>query len=292
MSRPIGWRAPLPRKPKMPDKPSQTKIEHNQRWSKSSRSLRRRLRFFLVSIGIEILSFLIIMPLLAQSPLWKSTLSHWFLGAMGVLTVCWAGAAVCGLSAAGYMTDYLRKTLKNKERTAVGCWVEILEARKIRFLDIYPSQMWLGNDYKAFTKAARDAVIACLPDVTDEDASLFSEEQRRVLYCILTGADAPLILAVLQALPYVGNEQAIPYVKSLASGRSAKLNGNDQIVAGAQQCLLLLEENLAKKRTPQTLLRAADGPKTKTAELLHPTQNVGVTETQQLLRPNVSDRSA
>ena len=153
--------------------------------------------------------------------------------------------------------------------------------------DDFEADVWPGID-KILACTARESVMACLPDMKEGDYSLLSPQQRGILYRSLAGTDVELIRAVLWALPTLGDEQALPYLQALALGQGM-LEGNEEIRRAAQECLPLLQANLARKRSPQTLLRASSVSATKSEELLHPAQDVGESEAQQLLRAHVSD---
>jgi hypothetical protein len=231
---------------------------------------------FFVSFGVTAF-IILVMAFFISGGVPESWFDRWQ-SEMVALTGCCFGAGCAMIGVMRHLHLGLRRTLQTQDTTAIGSWVEVLVPR---------ADVWPGI-HKILVCTARESVIACLSDMKEGDSSPLSLQQRGVLYRSLAGTDVELIRAVLQALPSIGDEQALPYVQALALG-TGKLKGNEAIRMAAQGCLPLLQANLALKLSPQTLLRASSVSDTKSEELLHPAQDVGASEAQQLLRAHVSD---
>lgn len=98
---------------------------------------------------------------------------------------------------------------------------------------------------------ARLHVMALLPQLTPEQAGLLTEEQKGYLYqqlrvpAALTGA--PMALAVLEALPQIGDEDALPAVRRLAR-LPGWLPGLQRVHRAALGTLLGLEQHIGAQR--------------------------------------------
>lgn len=97
-----------------------------------------------------------------------------------------------------------------------------------------------------------------LPQLTEFDAELLNEDQLASLYHKLNprtvNSDPELVLAILRALPNIGDTSALPYVERLTSMRG--WTGNlRRVRAAARQCIPLLEQRVVRLyETEQALL--------------------------------------
>jgi hypothetical protein len=130
--------------------------------------------------------------------------------------------------------------------------------------DSPPDRRWLGGLAEALEWPNRRVQAGAglllqelLPQVTAQDAEVFTEEQTTCLYRRLTRraalANPELALAILRVLPYIGTEAALPYIERLAkltvfSGKRRRLRN----AAGAMQALL--ERRIASQRALQSVV--------------------------------------
>ncbi|HLK59299.1 MAG TPA: hypothetical protein VKU00_22255 [Chthonomonadaceae bacterium] len=137
-----------------------------------------------------------------------------------------------------------------------------------------------------------NTLIELLPEIKHSDVNLLNRKHRDFLYEVLAGTGQTgmsvvqhekLRLAILEALKQVGDERAVPIVRRLAKVPFWQREPN-ALQEAAQECLPLLEANLAHVVSTQTLLRAS-APETVGADVLLRSANATTEHTpEQLLR--------
>src|SRR5579871_3106638 len=113
----------------MSDTPSQGTSVCPENWSKSNRLMRRLLLLWAGGIGTELIVFFIGPPIVLHFvpwEVWRESVAIWWLGGIGILTVIWFGACLGGICLGARMKTHVRETLRNQDRTAIGCWVDVL----------------------------------------------------------------------------------------------------------------------------------------------------------------------
>lgn len=114
--------------------------------------------------------------------------------------------------------------------------------------------------------AARRCLLRLLPELTSADAYRLESRHRRRLYRVLSSEDDLLILAVLEALPRIGDSGALTPVDNLRRyHRSKKLR------RAATACVPLLQARIEELRVSATLLRPSSELEATPEMLLRPT---------------------
>lgn len=104
---------------------------------------------------------------------------------------------------------------------------------------------------KAVREIAERGLIRLLPRLKESDAHVLNEEQNRRLRRALDGSNEDLAIAVLRALEFVGDSNALWDVLKLRSRTRA-----ERVRDAAKECLPYLEA-----RVPQdSLLRSSEAP--------------------------------
>lgn len=98
--------------------------------------------------------------------------------------------------------------------------------------------------------AARRCLLRLLPQFASADACKLEARHRRRLNRVLSSEDEPLILAVLQALPRIGDSSSLAPVQHLQRQTRSK-----KIRRAATECLPLLTLRIEELRVSGTLLR-------------------------------------
>ncbi|MCW3101081.1 MAG: hypothetical protein JWL77_6699 [Chthonomonadaceae bacterium] len=193
-----------------------------------------------------------------------------------ILLVCSLGICIVGLPIQFLLERQLQRTFQNRDITGLGCWIETLSTLH-----------WSASHPTAQEKSgagARAALLAQLPLLTEETASLLRPQERLALYKMLPGQDAQLISAALKAIPLLSDAHALPFLQHLAEGKGPAAI-NPELQAEAAASLTQLQTTLALNRSAQVLLRASSQPsQTPTAELLIPAHGASETDPSQLLR--------
>lgn len=149
-----------------------------------------------------------------------------------------------------------------------------------------PLAEMLGSADRALRQAAEAALLAVLPHLTAEDAVSVSDDQRDCLYAVLRDAErhhAALKIAILHALPSIGDSRALPWVERLAD-MPARDAIRRQVRQAANDCLPQLRQSTAHEASRQTLLRAQCEPSSEAGVLLRSVCE-HMTSPTQLLRP-------
>ncbi len=171
-------------------------------------------------------------------------------------------------------TKIAKQLARTNDLAAVGVLAEALE--------------WPDT---ATRKSAIEALTHLLPKMDVSDAGLLNAAQRDCLYRMLQLQNArrygEFLKAILTAMEQVGDEDALPYIERLASGRATS-DAQDQVKAAAKRCMPLLQERIAETRSSRTLLRASAPTFASAAELLRPVTENAPTAPQQLLRASDS----
>lgn len=127
--------------------------------------------------------------------------------------------------------------------------------------------------------AARQCLLRLLPQLAPADAYKLDARHRRRLNRVLSSEDEPLILAVLQALPRIGDSSAITPVQNLKRFHRAK-----KIRRAATECLPLLQLRIEELRLSGTLLRPSSEAEAAPEMLLRPLSTDIEFESRELLR--------
>ena len=152
-------------------------------------------------------------------------------------------------------------------------------------------QNLVGNKpfpYDLDTASLRRFLLGVLPNLRSADADLVSAQSHRIVDRCLQSSDPALALSVLEVLPRIGTQSALPHVEMLANGKG-KLGGDILVREAATSCLILLNERLANLDT-KTLLRASQ-PEASAKELLRAADTETVTAPEQLLRASKNNDS-
>ena len=126
--------------------------------------------------------------------------------------------------------------------------------------------------------AARRCLLRLLPQLTPADAFKLEPRHRRRLNRVLGSEDEPLILAVLQALPRIGDSSSVASVQQLK--RHAQSN---RLKLAAAECLPLLTLRIEERRISGTLLRPSSEADTSPDMLLRPISFASDREAHDLL---------
>ncbi len=113
--------------------------------------------------------------------------------------------------------------------------------------------------------AARQCLLRLLPQFAAADAYKLEARHRRRLNRVLSSEDEPLILAVLQALPRIGDSSSIAPVQHVKRHTQSK-----KVRKAATDCLPLLTLRIEELRISGTLLRASSEADTAPEMLLRP----------------------
>ena len=113
--------------------------------------------------------------------------------------------------------------------------------------------------------AARQCLLRLLPQLTPADAFKLETRHRRRLNRVLGNEDEPLVLAVLQALPQIGDSSAVGPVQHLKRHTRSK-----RVKRAATDCLPLLTLRIEDLRISGTLLRPSSDAETAPEMLLRP----------------------
>ena len=113
--------------------------------------------------------------------------------------------------------------------------------------------------------AARQCLLRLLPQFEAADAYKIEARYRRRLHRVLGSEDEPLILAVLQALPRIGDSSSLTPVQHLIRHAPSK-----RIQRAATACLPLLQLRIEELRVSATLLRPSSEAETAPETLLRP----------------------
>lgn len=114
--------------------------------------------------------------------------------------------------------------------------------------------------------AARRCLLRLLPELTSNDAYRLDARHRRRLYRVLSSEDDLLILAILEALPRIGDSGALTPVENLKRYHRSK-----KIRRAAAACLPLLQARIEELRISGTLLRPSSELEASPEMLLRPT---------------------
>jgi hypothetical protein len=196
-----------------------------------------------------------------------------------VLLLCSLGICIVGLPIQFLLERQLHRTFQDRDITGLGCWIETLST--LHWSASHPTAQERNH------AGARAALLAHLPLLTEETASLLRPLERLALYKMLNGQDTQLISAALKAIPLLNDARALPSVQHLAEGKGPAAT-NPQLQAEAQVSLTRLQATLALNHSAQLLLRASSQPpQTPAAELLIPAHGASETDPSQLLRADI-----
>jgi hypothetical protein len=113
--------------------------------------------------------------------------------------------------------------------------------------------------------AARRCLLRLLPQLAPADSSKLDARDRRRLNRVLGSEDEPLILAILQALPQIGDSSSIGPVQGLRRRTRSK-----KVKRAATSCLPLLIRRIEEMRLSGTLLRPSSDADTAPEMLVRP----------------------
>lgn len=126
--------------------------------------------------------------------------------------------------------------------------------------------------------AARRCLLRLLPQLAPADAFKLDARHRRRLNRTLGSEDEPLILAILQALPQIGDSSSIGPVQHLRRHTESQ-----QVKQAAADCLPLLTLRIEELRISGTLLRPSSEADTAPDMLLRPAPFASEYEARDLL---------
>lgn len=189
------------------------------------------------------------------------------------------------------------------QRTDFGTVMEI--PRFVRRLPtVHISEVWApaGLTWDNCLMAVL-TLIQLLPQITPAQAGLLDRDAikrlkqapqtlDRILSCggslnlnlSRSNIETDFILALLEALEVVGQEEDLPFVAYHAR-RDAATPALQRIKARAQEVLSILEARLKEQESQQSLLRASQSPPTATDQLLRPITTSPAEPSHELLRP-------
>lgn len=134
--------------------------------------------------------------------------------------------------------------------------------------------------------AAVDALRRLMPRLRASDAGYITSDQMAALIQLGYGARMSVQVAVLQGLKQVGDERAVPLVKTLMA------DPREEVRREATECLEYVERRIQLQRESSTLLRASSGTSVaySTDNLLRPSSSTAPEQhPEQLLRPGDRD---
>ncbi len=132
---------------------------------------------------------------------------------------------------------------------------------------------------------ALQALANLLPRVRASDGPFIDAEGMQALIELLTEAPETVQLSLLQALEQIGDERAVPAVRTLRDSPEVRAD----IRQAAADCLPTLHQRAQLARDSATLLRASSSerPGEAAAQLLRPAK-ASLAQTDNLLRPSIS----
>ena len=160
-----------------------------------------------------------------------------------------------------------------------------IEASELIPNDINELSQALGlEDPQAHSYVSR-MLIPLLKRVSSQDADCLSPETLETLCSFLNVKNAykdfDLISAILMLLTKIGGDEAMPYVRQLATAEF-RHNSQERVVVRARHCLHVLHSRHVKEKERSTLLRPASS-EASSENLLRPA-SVSTTPSQWLLR--------
>ncbi len=132
--------------------------------------------------------------------------------------------------------------------------------------------------------AARQCLLRLLPLLTIADGRMLASRHRRRLNRTLGGEDEPMILAILEALPQIGDSSFLGQVQGLL-----RYGGTVRVKRAAKECLPLLEFRIQELKSSETLLRPSDGADFTGETLVRPVLFAPDADPLQLLRPVLNE---
>jgi len=145
----------------------------------------------------------------------------------------------------------------------------------------------LDQQDKSTKKAAGAALARLLPRLRFSDSDLLNDGQRDFLLKGFGKGSRELELAVLKALPQIGDKRFVDLVSELAKGKGAAKR-DPQLQDAAIDCLEPLNEQVERDRIRLTLLRPAEGVPASPDALLRPAAD-SPSDSSLLLRASSDD---
>ena len=127
---------------------------------------------------------------------------------------------------------------------------------------------------------ARKALLSLLPLINEEDTNFFPVTARTYLILAVGSSGEKLDLALLRAMEFVGNGQALPAVLRLA-----RYGATEDIQREAARILPILHYRMEQAKVSSMLLRASDQPLAQADQLLRASFESAETPALELLRP-------
>ncbi len=141
---------------------------------------------------------------------------------------------------------------------------------------------WLKKTYEL-----EQIEIAALHKVKSEEDINLNAFQIECLCNALNQNSTELRIAILQAMPYMGNKHSLEAVRRLAAKKITNENGN--VIKAAIDCLPALEERVFRLNVNETLLRPSIITQKENEELLRPNVKPADSSSVELLRPSLDD---
>ena len=271
---------PIPESSALSETPSSTlRIAANdlaRRWRRIARTRNLFLVGWLGGITVEILWF-IGTGVVYRGPL-PHPASEIFLSVLVGLTACWFGSCLVLLGVGKQLEDFIGKALAHNDLNATGCWIDLVCRPPFVSGSHSNTEKW-----KKRREGVRVALLENLRRWPEDRIDILSAGERQMLYRALEKNDRELIAAILLALPFFGDARAFPSVRTLAQGKGAAAE-DAALQQAAQVCLERLQAHIARRNSPQTLLRASKRPAAPAEELLRTVQNSVSVPAEQLLR--------
>jgi hypothetical protein len=197
----------------------------------------------------------------------------------------WPWLALYGGIAAGLVSLTYHLAAKNKRKKAI---LELAYRRDKRIIPIMLAAS-IAPEHQNDLPAIRGALLALLPFLTEEDASLFSSSPRGLVGYCLASRDVVLVCALLDAVDRMGATWALPHVEWLLrrKGVNAEIR---RVKDAAKRCADSLHRRIEQGRHPKRLLRPAGASASE--ELLRSVEGSHSMVAELLLRPDGEDETA
>ena len=193
------------------------------------------------------------------------------------------GIAITGLMAFAYLLLILpfRNRRKNRamEELAAVAGDALYAVRNKNVLPVVIAAAF-GPHPVARQQVARKALESLLPLLNEEDTEFFPLTARTYLILAVGYSGEKLDLALLRAMEYIGNGQAIPPVL-----RIARYGATEELRLEAARILPILHHRMEQAKASSMLLRASGQPLTQADQLLRASLEAAETPAEELLRP-------
>ncbi len=180
----------------------------------------------------------------------------------------------------------LSSSMYNQDTQIMNFANFIAHFNDIRVIGPLAEVIWTKNSgytriiYNKYAKI-EDALIKTLPKITDETGIQLTPNQVNCLVKSLKMKNNNLKIAILYAMPFVGNKAALDAVQRLAN--HPNFNTNQAVLEAVKKCLPVLEARVTRLNISETLLRPS-AIEIKNDTLLRLSSNSSETHPEELLR--------